>query len=513
VAQQQDLWQLAQSHQADQVFSTIVTAQSVERDLSTEEGLQSALDWCRKTGVTKVYIESFRDGLWAKRGNLVRARDRFRDAGIAVSGCVTTTRMAKSSEAGWAAFPCFTNAATQQQLQDIFEFTAPLFDEIMIDDFYCTGCECAECRAARGDRSWAEYRLGLMRRVSRERVLEPVRRVNPRAKVIIKYPQWYEEFPERGYDPGGETALFDRTWVGTETRDINDQRWGGCATYRAFWIMRWLGQIGGEKCGGGWYDPYGTHEDSYLEQARQTILGGARESVLFCYPSLQEDTGPANVEALRRELPRLFDLAAWVKGETPRGVVSYKPIGSTAEGERYVFDWLGMVGLPVVPVHEFPAHASVALFAADAAHDPRFAQRAADFISRGGAAIFTQPAAAAAKVQESPKAFVFSPPGNLRLLLDLPADRIAALRRAALAPLGLELEGPTEVALYLLGDRKLALESFRNESAEMRLAMPHAGQYRVVLSLGHEGAAASVRDGRLAVTIPPRTLVCLERAR
>ena len=144
----QDLWKLAQSRRADHVFSTLITAQSVTHDLSTEAGLGTALEWCRKTGVTKVYLESFRDGHWAKRETLVHVRDAFQRAGLAVSGCVTTTRLAKSSEGGWEMFPCFTNPASQQQLQDIFEFTAPLFDEIMIDDFYCTECQCQECQAA-----------------------------------------------------------------------------------------------------------------------------------------------------------------------------------------------------------------------------------------------------------------------------------------------------------------------------------------------------------------------------
>jgi hypothetical protein len=290
---------LANQRQKDQVFSTLFTAQSVERQLNTEAGIEQAIAWCRATGVTKVYVESFRDGLLAKEGNLARARDRFRAAGLEVSGCVTTTRMAKSSEVGWSMFPCFTCPETQEQLQRIFEYTARLFDEIMIDDFYCTACECADCQAARDQRSWAEYRLPLMQRMSAERVLRPARAVNPKVKIIIKYPQWYELFHERGYDLDWETREFDRIWVGTESRDMDDTRWGGCATYRPFWIMRWLGRIGGDKCGGGWYDPYGTHEDTYLEQARQTILGGARESLLFCYPSLLEHTGPANIEALR----------------------------------------------------------------------------------------------------------------------------------------------------------------------------------------------------------------------
>ncbi len=494
------------------VFSTLFPAQSVERQLNTREGIDSAIAWCRQTAVTKVYVESFRDGLLASRDNLVRARDRFRDAGLEVSGCVTTTRLAKSSEVGWEMFPCFTNARSQRQLEEIFTFTAPLFDEIMIDDFYCTACECAECRAARGGRTWAEYRLDLMRRLSRERVLDPVHRISPKAKVIIKYPQWYELFHERGYDPDSETELFDRTWVGTETRDLDDERWGGCATYRAFWIMRWLGQIGGEKCGGGWYDPYGTHEDSYLEQARQTILGGARESVLFCYPSLLEHTGPANVEALRGEQPSLFDLAAWVHGVTPRGVVSYKPIGSDPEGEDYIFDWLGMIGIPLVPAHQFPLTAKVAFLPAHAAHDPAFATDAAAYLSHGRTAILTSRAAAHAHIApDHPGVCLFAAPSSPQQIPALPPQEIASLRSAALAPLGLALDGPPNVALYLFGEHKIALESFRADAVGMQLTLPDARDYRLALSLGHRGSALTANASTLTITLPPRTLVCLER--
>lgn len=45
--------------------------------------------------------------------------------------------------------------------------------------------------------------------------------------------------------------------------------------------MRWLGGLGRDKCGGGWFDPYGTRPPTYIEQARQTVLAGACESVLL----------------------------------------------------------------------------------------------------------------------------------------------------------------------------------------------------------------------------------------
>ena len=65
--------------------------------------------------------------------------------------------------------------------------------------------------------SWEDYRCELMVQLSRERILAAARRVNPKVKIIIKYPQWYDRFHERGYEVVRETADFDRIWVGTET--------------------------------------------------------------------------------------------------------------------------------------------------------------------------------------------------------------------------------------------------------------------------------------------------------
>ncbi len=73
------------------------------------------------------------------------------------------------------------------------------------------------------------------------------------------------------------------------------------------------------------------------------------------------------------------------------------------------------------------------------------------------------------------------------------------------------LEGPTWVSLYLFGARKVALENFRDEPVEMRLSLPDAGRYRVALTLGREGARVTAADGALTISLPPRTLACLEK--
>ena len=40
------------------------------------------------------------------------------------------------------------------------------------------------------------------------------------------YPQWYDNFHNRGYEVVQETQDYGKIWIGTETRDTDNQRWG-----------------------------------------------------------------------------------------------------------------------------------------------------------------------------------------------------------------------------------------------------------------------------------------------
>jgi hypothetical protein len=102
-----DLWNLARSKQSIHRFSTIMTAQNVRDHLATDQGINAALEWCRQNGVTKVYVESFRDRYLCPKHLLKHARDRYREEDFEVSGCVTTTQVGKRST-GWAPICCFT---------------------------------------------------------------------------------------------------------------------------------------------------------------------------------------------------------------------------------------------------------------------------------------------------------------------------------------------------------------------------------------------------------------------
>ncbi len=480
-----DIWDLARGKQAVHRFSTLMTAQDVRDRLATDRDIDGALAWCRQNGVTKVYVESFRDGYRAPREGLGRARDRLRSGGLEVFGCVTTTRLGKPST-GWKGIACLTDRTNQERLRAEFEFAAGLFDEIMIDDFWFTDCACPACDAARraktvtiggaafpvtGD-TWEDYRCELMLQLSRRYVLEPARKVNPQVRVIVKYPLWYEDFHDRGYDVGRETAAFDRTWVGTETRDYGDRQWGGTPGYHAYFLMRWLGGIGGEKCGGGWFDPYGTSPKTYLEQARQTVLGGARESLLFCYGSLVRGNGPANLAALREALPELLQTAAQVRPRTPVGVAAYRPINSRPGREAGVFDFVGMMGVPLVPFHEFPADAPALFLSVHALKDPDLAKRLAAYVATGRPVLLTDGLARRLEGNVAAGAsnvHVLPVKGDPKALLGLPQDTLDALRAPLLEPLSRRFEAPNRVALYLFADRSWVVENFNDGPVTVKL--------------------------------------------
>lgn len=484
-AESPELWNLAKEQARVHRFSTLFTAQDVRGLLSNPEGLSKAVDWCNQTAVTHVYIESFRNGYQADRQALLGAKKRFLDEGFIVSGCITPTKVGKTST-GWDLISCYTDDVTQRRVVEIFEFAAGLFDEVMIDDFWFTDCACPQCEAARvakvatvqgkkypvsGD-TWADYRCELMVRISRDLVIAAAKRVNPNATLIIKYPQWYDRFHERGYEVARQTADFDRTWVGTETRDYADQRWGGTPQYEAYFIMRWLGGMGGEKCGGGWYDPYGTTEATYIEQARQTVLGGARESLLFCYGALQKDTGPNNIAALRKNIPELFRVATEVRKRQIVGVAAYKPANSAPLKEQRVYDFVGMLGIPLAPCHEFPGTAPAAFFPVHAMKDPELASKLSSYITSGRPVLITDGLAGALEGRINLKASnvkVLNVKGDPKSLLSLSQVELDTLRSPLLKPLKSTFRAPNRVGLYVFADGSWVIENFNDEPATVEL--------------------------------------------
>lgn len=480
-----ELWELAQSKRHIHRFSTIFTAEQVKRDFQTPAKIDEAIDWCKRTGVTRVYIESYR-GVQVELPILANAHERFRAAGIDTAGCVTPIKVGKETTRWKPLISCYTDHPTQKRVIEIFEHAAKSADVIMIDDFWFTDCACPECNAAReaktvdilgekfpvaGD-GWDDYRCELMVQLSRKCAIEPAKRVNPNCRLIIKYPQWYDRFHLRGYEVTRESADFDLTWAGTETRDYPGPFAGCMPQYEGYFVMRWLLGIAPEKCGGGWYDPYGTTEHTYVEQARQTILGGARESLLFAYGALQKDTGPRNVDALRANMAELFDVAEQVAKRQPAGLAAYKPANSQPIKEQWVYDFVGMLGIPLVPCHEFPSDAPGLLVTTHALKDPEITRKLSAYIAKVRPVLMTDALAERMPLsvdvaQHHVKTLDVR--GNPAGLLQLTQEELDPLREALLAPLGWKLKGLGKIAFYPFTDGSWVLENFNDREIEVEL--------------------------------------------
>lgn len=523
----QPLWEMAKNNREVLTITTIFPAGDVRDHLSDALSLDKAVNWCKQTGITKVYIESFRGGYYAERNTLLAARNRFINEGFKVSGCVTTTRLGKNGLGGWNNTPCFTNTETQEELQRIFEYTASIFDEIMIDDFLFTSCECEECLAARGDQQWSKYYCDLMVEMSRERILKPSKTINPNAKIIIKYPLWYDNFHNRGYEVVRQSKDYDFTYVGTETRDYNYNTTPmnplGYVQYNAYFIMRWLGGIGGEKTLGGWFDGLGTTPVTYREQARQTILAGAKELMLFSYGGLNRETnfysgwygtGVANVEALRKELPQLFDLAKLVRGTEIKGIHIPKIPNSEPFEEPYVFSLIGMLGLPLVPAHEIDEEAGSAIFSVHMLKSPGFSLTLKRILDKGTPVVITDGLSKRLANQEllgRENLTVLNVGGDPRNLLKLTREELKPMRDKLLAPLGIQLDCPNKVGFYLYGDDCLVVENFNDQKVDLTIALPHLSVAKKALILPVDGYAdLSVNNNIMTLKdLSPRTLIAV----
>ncbi|PYI83610.1 MAG: hypothetical protein DME26_14700 [Verrucomicrobia bacterium] len=87
--------------------------------------------------------------------------------------------------------------------------------------------------------------------------------------------------------------------------------------------------------------------------------------------------------------PRMLEVAKEVRRRDVIGLAAYKPPNSHPENEKRVFDFIGMLGLPLVPCHEFPAKAPAAFFSVHALKDPEFTTKLAKFIRSGKPVLLT----------------------------------------------------------------------------------------------------------------------------
>jgi hypothetical protein len=370
VASGQTLLEAARGRVDDLRFGSYATSRQVEQ-LATDADYRTRV-WAtiERMGITKVYLEVYRGGHTVPPAQLVQVRDWLRERDIGVVGGIATVPGGDVGvrQVGPLSWFNWQNAKTQRDLRRIIRDSAPVFDTFIVDDFLCTGDVSEESRQAKGERSWGQYRRELLTELSQSIFVGPAKEVNPDITMIVKYPQWHDRFHLFGYDTATFPRIFDQVWVGTETRGRNTQRYGFVQPYEGFINYRWLAGIAGVKIGGAWFDHGDCAEHDFLDQAYTSVLAGAPELVFFNLGNVV--AGHPDHEQVVAQFAALADLAAHVREHPVVGVAAYKPANSDPAGDMYLLDYLGMLGIPLVPVHEFSAEAPVIFLPAQAAADP-----------------------------------------------------------------------------------------------------------------------------------------------
>lgn len=347
----------------------------------------------RQVKVDKVYIETYRSGVIADDELIEQVKKFFADRGVQIAGGIAFT----SAESRQFQTFCYTDPKDREYVKKVSELTARHFDEIILDDFFFNSTKTDSDISAKGAKSWTQFRLELMDGVARDLVVSAAKAVNPKVKVIVKFPNWYEYFQGLGYDLDKEPQIFDGIYTGTETRDpvATDQH---LQQYESYEIFRYFENIKPGGNGGGWVDTFSVlYVDRYAEQLWETIFAKAPEMTLFDWDLMLQPVRPGDRKAWE-DIHTSFDYGqmlashsapgdsseptmAGVAGYSleqvdpfvaklgnPIGIKSYKPYQST--GEDFLHNYLGMIGIPIDLYATFPTDANVVLLTESAKFDP-----------------------------------------------------------------------------------------------------------------------------------------------
>jgi hypothetical protein len=366
-------------------------------------------DWNRISSqlkVDKVYIEVQRDRNTNSDATLEQVKKFFLNHGVRVAGGMAL------SDGGSGQFKsfCYTDPKDRAFIKSAAQLAARHFDEIIQDDFFFDTTKTDSDIAAKGKKSWTQFRLDLMDDAAENLIVKPARAVNPNVKLVIKFPNWYEHFQGSGYDLDKEPKLFSSIYTGTETRDpvITDQH---LQQYESYQIIRYYENIAPGRNGGGWVDTYSiNYIDRYAEQLWDTLFAKARELTLFEWSAMGRPI-PLGERDAWKNLPTSFNYSEVLQSKTnptmvsvagysleqadkflgklgnPIGIACYKPYQST--GEDFLHNYLGMIGIPIDLRPEFPTNANLILLTESAKFDPNIVAKIKNQLRAGKSVVIT----------------------------------------------------------------------------------------------------------------------------
>ncbi len=371
--------------------------------------------------VDKIYLETHRDLLIVPDETLEQAKQYFQSKGLEVCGGITYTIDESNNFETFS----YSDPEHRKKVQQIAEHTAKHFDEFILDDFFFTSAKTdVEIKTKGPKQSWTDYRLKLMSEAGRNLVINPAKKVNPKVKVIIKYPNWYDHFQGLGFNLEEGPYLFDGIWTGTETRDPAGAQ--HLQNYLSYNVIRYFDNLNPGHNNGGWVDMGGLNMsmDRYAEQLHLTALAKAPEVALFAYHQLIEIpfsyaprapwqglgtswnydemakpiTQPDGSKIEPKTMARIADVTLHQTDQltrllgNPVGIKSFKRFHT--RDEAFLQNYLGMIGLPM-DMHPTTAfdqqglNQQSLLFTAQEAGDPQLVEKIRRQLQQGHDVIIT----------------------------------------------------------------------------------------------------------------------------
>lgn len=514
-------------------YAIFFTSYDVQHLLADPADFKKTMDYFAPVKPTRVYIDGVGHDGKVDVPLIKKIAARFRAMGIEPDGAMVPTSIHGGPSV-------YNNPEDLTQLKQRMQGLAKAFDKIILDDWLFTNGTDPKSVEDRGDMTWAEYRTKLLLKQSKKYIIDPARKVNPKVQVIIKFPNWYESFPENGYDVANEVPQFDKMAIGIETR-VPETQHQHIPIYSGYILQKWESSADPSKWIGSWLDNYGMpgKSNDYNAQVWQAVLARTPQVILWAAGQLwptnpSSDVYPDFVE----KLPQ-FDRVAGLLKREPRGVPMYLPFGSV--GEYNLFGYLGETGIPIDPVTTFPKDSQIAIFCLNSAKDQNLANEMLNRLKNGKDVFmtfglwkkladegtefkhvlnllpysgqvesstfsllegyrettvnadkpFTFPGIKAGTWPESRDVtlsredydfsvlmrvpylngtiYILNMPSNSYDLLRLPTKVLAAIRQPFSKDLGVELDGPGRVAMYLFGDNQYVLYNLSNKTNQVSL--------------------------------------------
>jgi len=383
----------AERHYKSFVVSTYATQRAVQGLMNGKP--DPAESWAvltRNLKVDKIYLEVMRNHTLVDEAGLEKLKKFYQDQGVEVCGGLAYS---VSESYGFQGFD-YADPENREFARKAAEMAARHFDEILLDDYYFFNRKTDYAIKAKGNRSWTQYRLETMREVTENLIVKAAKAVNPKCKVIIKMANWYDQYAGMGNDTEKVPLIADGMFSGTESR-----LWVGqeqhLQPYLSYDIMRFMDNLKPGVNKGGWVDQGGAIPiDRYSEQLEDTVFARCPEMCAFNYEGMIMRIWPMalngrtwadqptslNLAEVQKTVagdgnPTFADIAAYALGQAdkvlakvgkPVGIKTYTPYHAT--GEEFLHDYLGMIGLPMDILPNFPTDAGMVLLTEQARWDP-----------------------------------------------------------------------------------------------------------------------------------------------